>query len=499
MPSEIRWRDMCAVAAPAVLAAALGVYGLTSRSLGFDESASVTIAAQHGHALRAAIEHDGGNMSGYYVLLHLITGLFGRSVWVVRLPSVIFTAITVALVGVLGLRLFDRRVALFAGLLTAVSLPLVFWSQSARGYAPMVALVTASCLAFAAVLEKRRLARTAYVICTVLAVYASFVAVLVVAAQLTVLVWRRRDAARSLLVALGACVVCWVPLVVLAAVRGSGQLFWVPRPNLTAEKQVLLAVTSAGLEPSFRPVATAAALAILTVAAIVVAALSRRGLPERESIGRALVLSWLVVPVVLAWVESAVGQSIFLPRNLLFVLPAVALLLALGLADRRLPRPASWALLVALIALRAVPLADSYGVSPENSKAATAYVLARAQPGDCIAFYPSDARMGFAYYLGAGAGRAPRPVLPAAPWGALRPYVEDYATLSPVQLSALPRQCPRLWLVSTHEGDPIGPTGSRANYARFIALRSALDREYPARQDASFGYAAAIRVRLLRR
>ncbi len=177
--------------------------GISARSLGFDEAASVTIAAQHGQALWRAIAHDGGNMSGYYVLLHGVIALLGRGLVAVRLLSAVAAVATVALVAQLGLRLFDRRVAVFAGLLAAVSLPLVFWGQSARGYAPMVALVTASWLC----LVSRR--RVAYVIVTVLAVYMSFVAVLAVAAQLVV--WRRRDV-RPLL----ACAVGWVPLVVLA-------------------------------------------------------------------------------------------------------------------------------------------------------------------------------------------------------------------------------------------------------------------------------------------
>ncbi len=460
------WAAVAALAAPTALAAVLVAVGLSARSLGFDEAASVTIAAQHGHALWRAIAHDGGNMSGYYLLLHVVIGLFGRSLVVVRLPSAIAAVATVALLARIGLRLFDRRVALFAGLLCAVSLPLVFWGQSARGYAPMVALVSASWLSFAS----RR--RVLYVIATVLAVYMSFVAVLAVAAQLVV--WRRRDV-RPLL----ACAVGWVPLVVLALARGSGQLFWVPRPNATSIWQVLQTLASAGLPPSFHTSAIAIPLTILTVA--VIAAVRR---PATR-----LPLAWLLVPLGLALVESLVGQSIFVPRNLLVCLPPVALLLAVALTHPRVPRHAAWVAVALLIALRAVPLVQSYGVSPENWKAATAYVRERARPSDCIAFYPSDARMPFAYY-----GRAARPVLPADPWGPLRVYVEDYAA------RPAPASCPRLWLVSSHEGQLDGPAQSRANFARFIALRSSLRRAYGgSERDARFGYAAVITVELLSR
>jgi mannosyltransferase len=465
-----RWPAVAVLAVPSALAAVLVLVGLTGRSLGFDEAASVTIASQHGHAFGRAIAHDGGNMSGYYLLLHVVIGLFGRSLLAVRLPSALATVATVALVGGLGLRLFDRRVALLAGLLMAVSLPLIFWGQSARGYAPMVALVTASWLS----LVSGR--RVAYVLTTVLAVYMSFVAVLAVVAQLVV--WRRRDV-RALLVSGVGC----VPGLVLALERGSGQLFWVPRPGPHSVWQVLQTLASAGLPPSFRVAsAVTIVLTVLTVGIIFLGvALARRP-------GTRPLLSWLLVPLALALVESLIARSIFVPRNLLVSLPAVALLLAVALTRPRVPAPAAAVLLGVLLALRAVPLAGAYGVSPEDWKAATAYVRGHARPSDCVAFYPADARMPFAYY-----GRAGRPVLPTDAWGPLRAYVEDYATRAEVS------GCARVWLVSSHEGQATGPAASRANYVRFVALRASLRHQYPRERDVRFGYAAVITVRLLSR
>ena len=260
-------RDATVVTLPTVLALGLCLVQITSRSLGLDESASVAIASQHGGALGSAIAHDGGNMSGYYALLHVWMGIFGHGVLALRAPSAIAASATVALVGMLGLRLFDWRVALAAGLLCAVSLPLVFWGQAARGYAPMVALVTGSFLAFVALVDERggRGAWLAYVACTALAAYAGFVAVLVVPAQLLAL-WFYRRRVRSVMWAVAICVVSWVPLVVLALRRGSGQLFWVPRPSLTAAKQVAQSLTSSGLEPNFHATSTTTALLVLTLA-----------------------------------------------------------------------------------------------------------------------------------------------------------------------------------------------------------------------------------------
>jgi mannosyltransferase len=475
--SRERLLDLAAVALPAVLAIALCLYELTTRSLWLDEAATVAIASQHGSALWHAITHDGGNMLGYYALLHVLIGWFGDGAGVIRLPSVLAAGGCAAAVSLLALRVFDRRVAFVAGVLTAVSLPLVFWGQDARGYAAMVALVAGAFAAFAGIVEepRRRGPWIAYVVLTTLSVYASYVAIFALPAQLAALAWRRQ-AWRRVLGAIAVCAACWIPLVVLAATRGSGQLFWIARPNLTLEKQVVLALTSAGFEPNFKPTAVVAVLAIATVALLLVAAariVRRRGAPW----GSLLALSWLIVPVALMWLWSLVGQPIFTPRNALVSLPAVALLLGWVIMRGRLPPAAAWLAVGTLIVLRAVALAPSYGTSPENWRAATAYITAAAQPGDCYAFYPLDVQMPFAYYTGA-------PV---------KPYVERYET------PRVPSGCSRVWLIASHQGLPSGTAASRAHFAQYVALRRALAREFPHHTTKAFGYASIIWVQLLTR
>jgi mannosyltransferase len=519
LPHELdeRWRDRLAVGLPAAVAAILSFIAITGRSLGFDEAATVTIASQHGSALGSAIAHDGGNMSGYYLLLHLLIGAFGSGLLAIRFVSVLATVATVALIGVIGLRLFGRSVAFVAGVLGAVSLPLVFWAQNARGYAPMVAFVCAAFLAFVALarpggvgLSRRgRLAWVLYVVFMTLAMYSSFVAVLVVPAQLAVLVRRRRLAARFV-IALAAVALLCVPLVLLATSRGSSQLFWLPRPTRKVETQVLQLLTSSGLQPNFHRTPITTLLLIVTVAALLAIAAAvwrrvRRG--EGEQWAAIMLLSWVAVPVVLAWLASYVTQPIFLPRNVLTSVPAVALLLAVGLSDRRLPRMAAVTAFVVLVGLRSWAVAASYGVSPEPWQQTTAYVLHHAQPGDCMAFYPEDARMAFAYYVGARGAAAPRSILPMARWGVVRPYVERYETLSRARIAASAGTgggtgapgsgCVRMWFVSSHEGQPNAPAASLANRARFLKLRADLERQYGRAPIHQFGYASAIHVQLL--
>jgi mannosyltransferase len=495
--------DWLIITLPGVLAAFLCLLEISTRSLGFDEAATVTIAAQHGSALLRAIAHDGGNMSGFYVLLHLLIGWFGNDALVIRAPSAVASVATVALSAAIALHLFGRRAAAFTGLLTAVSLPLVFWAQNARGYALMVAFVCAAYLVFVTLPENPSPRRwVAFAVLMTLGLYSSFVAVLVVPAQLLALLafGQRRRLRGFALSLLGIAVLC-TPLILLAARRGSGQLFWVPRPTHEIEVQVLQSLTGAGLEPSFHTTASTTTLLVLTLAGLIaVAAAHLPAWRRARGWGAFVTVTWVVVPALLTFLYSLLFQPLFLPRNLLMSVPAVGLLLAAGLAHPRLSLPVALAGLTALLGLRAWQLAPSYGVSPEPWRQAATYVRHAARPGDCIAFYPADGRMAFEYFYGPsprGDRGLPRPILPIVGWNTVRPYVEDYATLTGAQLAGRGRACRRLWFISSHEGQANGPLRSQENLARYHQLSAELGRAFGPGQARKFGYASAIHVDLL--
>ena len=430
--------------------------------------------------------------------------MFGHAPAVIRAPSALATIVTVGLLAGIGRRLFDRRVAFTAGVLAAVSLPLVFWGQDARAYAPMLTFICASFLALTYVTEDAaprgaRLAWWAWAASLALASYMSFVAVLVIPGQVIVLSCYRRAAWRTMAVSLGAVIVACAPIAVLAARRGSGQLFWVPSPSLARVDEMFRWVTSSGMPPNFHRTAIGTVLLVLSLGVLV--AILARAL-RRPEWRTSLLVAWLVVPLALILAESLLGQPVALARTSLVVLPAASLLLAAGLFGQggtrlSLPVPLAWAAVAALVVLRCFVLAPSYGSSPEDWKAAARYVLARVQPGDCVAFYPLDGWMVFNAYGGQGA--LPSSVLPAVGWGPPRPFVERYVVPAPAQLAAIRHRCGRVWLIASHEGQRDGPPGSRANLRRFHALEGSLAALYGARRlpaEERFGWAGPVRVRL---
>lgn len=501
--------DLIAIAVPALVGALLCAVELNTRSLWVDEGATFAIASQHGAALWRGIAHDGGNMLLYYLAIHVVISLFGTAAWVLRLPSLIGLAATGALTAALGLQLLgDRRQALAAGLLTVVSLPLVFWGQDARGYSLMVTFAAASMLAYAMIVLRSgsRSALAAYVLSTLAALYVGYDAGLVVLAQLALLpLFKER--ARTVLIALATVAVFSIPLLVLAIERGSGQLFWVPPLSASVLGQTAQTLISAALPAKFHSTATTVIAEIffggLGAAAIALAAQRLRAARERRDVELWLVVAWLLVPAAVALVVSAAGEPIELDRCCILLMPALALLLVWALAricaHPRLPRWLGAWLFAALLVFRLAQVLPSYGSSPENWRAATAYVL-RADAGRpaCVAFYPQDGRQVFDYYLGAE-GRRLTPVLPTLAWSAVQPYVERYDSLDSRQLAAIGKGCPQLFLLASHVGQSNGPALSRAHLRRYEELQAALTRLYPHHTSTSYGWAAPVEVSYYRR
>ncbi len=524
--SSLRTRgDLIVLAIPALVGLVLAAIELGTRSLWLDEGTTFAIASQHGAALWRGIKHDGGNMFAYYVLMHAVIAWFGHAAWLLRLPSVIANGITGALVAAIAIRLFaDRRIAVAAGLITVVSLPMVFWGQNARGYALLVTLATASFLTLIAIVQTpegrapSRGAVAGYVLTTLAALYVGYDFALVIPAQLALLlVFRART--RVVMSCLALVLVLCAPLLVLAAERGSGQLFWVTPLTWDLAGQAAATLLSAGLPSDFYNTATTAltetvmwlaVIAALGLAArVVLAARATKGTgaTQASSTGERpllLVLSWVLIPTVLALALYAAGEPIELARITILIMPALALLLAWGCFQPFVPPALGIFLCATLLVLRLAQVVPNYGVSPEDWKAATTYVLANTsadRPG-CIIFYPQDGREPFDYYLqGRGSSRAAAltPVLPPLPWRRVRPFVERYGTPDAAQRATVASRCSRLWLVSSHAGDPDGTPESRAHFARYSALEQSFGRLYPHSRMRAFGWSSAVNVQLLYR
>jgi hypothetical protein len=362
----------------------------------------------------------------------------------------------VAVLYVVAERFFDRWVASLAALLLAVNAFFLRYAQEARSYALVLLLTTLATLLFLRLEERpgaRRLGAT-YVAVGALALYAHFFAAFVLAGHLLALAITRRPL-RTQLLRLSAIGVLAVPLALFTLFRDEGQVSHLRRP------------TPGYVFDTLRELAGGTRLLLAIYAVTVVVAVV--GLLRRRDWPLVVAATWAATPVVGALVVS-IAKPLFAPRFLIIAMPGIVLLVALGLMRLRLPAAAVG--LGAVLVLSSVHVARTLGHPQEDFRAATAYVLANARPGDAVAFYRTSRRIPFEYYAGrSGAGALPRSLLPTRPYGRFD-LVADYrhTNVTRPELAAIADAASRgrVWLfLSRSENERV--SAKQENRARLVA------------------------------
>jgi 4-amino-4-deoxy-L-arabinose transferase-like glycosyltransferase len=387
---------------------------LTSKPFWFDECFSVELARiDWGNFLRLLWWRE-ANMSLYYVMLRMWLSFhenYGHSEFVARSLSVVLSAVTVPAIYWLAKLLYDRHVALIAAALFTFNAYSVRYSQEARSYALFLLLATLSSgflIAWLRGLGRRY--RTAYIVASVLAVYAHFYALLLVAAHWLALRQqgkpgesgdrsnRTHSHMRRVWTAIGIAV---LPILIFVAKTGAGPIRWISRPGvsevLTFYEQL------AGSEKWFLPILYALACVIVVVP---VASRLLAWDQSWETWRCQFLLIWLLFPVVLT-VLLSLARPVFLGRYMIFCLPALLILVAAGLA-----RVQRWWLLapalagMLLLATQGVSFVYTHDFDNERdaSEAASNFILDHAQEGDAVVFHIAGTRVAYEFFRSERAG-----------------------------------------------------------------------------------------------
>ncbi len=382
---------------------------LASKPFWFDETFSVELARLRWGSFLRVIWWREANMSLYYALLRAWLH-FGGSEFFIRSLSVLFAVATIPAICWLASQLFDRRIALIAAALFTCNAYNVRYAQEARSYTLFVLLATLSSGFLVAWLRRpTRRNRLAYILISILAVYAHFYALLLVAAHWIVLRFvgttDREDAgtgsAPDLRRAWRTIALAVLPLLFFVAKTGAGPIRWIHRPGL---QDLLNACREfSGSSNWWLPL-------IFLGACVVAVAPLRASLTRRNQdfdIWRfQFLLVWLIFPIVLTITLSFL-RPVFLPRFLIFCQPALIILAAAGVARlRKLWAIAPALALVLFFALRGVFFiyAHDYDDQSDGSGAAVNFILDHAQPGDAIIFHIAEARLPYEFFRSLRAG-----------------------------------------------------------------------------------------------
>lgn len=359
---------------PFLAAAGMGVWNLATPGLSEDELATWGMVTIGWNDFRDVLTNVDATVGPYYLLLRLWAELVGDTDLLLRLPSVFFGAAAAAVVAVIGIRLSGRRVGLAGGLIFALLPSVSRYAQDARPYA-LVMLAAAWSTYLVINLAERPRFRTyaGYALSVLLLGLSHVVALLLLVAHLLLVVRVRRSwrgfFAWSYAALLGAGPV--LPVLYLGQVQSVGQIGWIP--PLTWDR---LAETPERLFGA-------------TIVAGAVIALALTALSLRTTAAHPLTL-WAIAPVA-GLVAAAQVTPLWVPRYLLFVLPAWALLA--GLAVRRLTVLRG---LVAVLGIGVLAIPAQAGIRTVSghdyaSRDISMVINAHQAPGDAVLFGPFTA------------------------------------------------------------------------------------------------------------
>lgn len=391
-----------------IAAVALRLHCLACKPFWFDEAFSVEIARIDWENFLHLLWWREANMSLYYLLLRGWLHV-GHSPFLVRVLSVVISAGALAAIYWFARSLYDRRVALVATALLAVNAFDIRYAQEARSYSLFLLLATLSSGFFVAFLkEPTRRNRIAYIGFSVFAVYAHFYALLLIAAQWLVLRLdgapvalsdeSRKEIARQLRRCWIAIAIAVLPLLVFVAKTGAGPIKWIQWPGLSGLWEFATYFSDG--------------IPLVYFAACILALLPlRKNLPfcrsDWPSWRLHFLTIWLLFPIGLTVLLSFV-RPVFLPRYMIFCLPALLILTAVGLTSLRTPwLSAAVVGAVLLLSAHYVPFVYSHDFDDERdaSGAATDFILDHSVPGDGVIFHIAATRVPYEFFRSLRAGQ----------------------------------------------------------------------------------------------
>jgi 4-amino-4-deoxy-L-arabinose transferase-like glycosyltransferase len=421
-----------------LIAFGLRVYQLDAQSLWSDEGLSLYRARLPlGEILSNVIVVPPGvptrdtNPPLYFVEAGALRLAAGESEYALRFVSVLAGVLLVPLLYVTGKRLYSDRVGLVAALLGTLSPFLVWYSQEARAYTQIAALSLASVYLLLRALDlprdpdpgrsdstgRRWLFWMAWGAITLAMLASHFNAFLVLPFEGLIAVTAMfRSRRREALLVMGGLIVLAIPLFVYALARAQAMLDPVFRfrPLDSIAQETWSAFLVGAPHEIFQPVWAVLPGLILLVVGVLGGFLSKGW---RQSAG--IMLAYLLVPLLTFYVTMIVMPVYVGPRHIIFLLPPVYLLMAVGVAWLW----ARWRLIALgamvvqgglMIWWLTVQFTDSTYLKDDIRSAACA-IAAEAQPDDIVVLNDAIGSFVFDYYYKRCGGAAPWTIIPVYP------------------------------------------------------------------------------------
>jgi len=434
----------------------LRLRGLTDKSVWYDEAFVVTLARMSiPDMVRGLIELD-PHPPLYYAFMHFWL-LLGTDPFTMRLPSVVFSSLSVPLLYGIGSRFAGPRIGLGAAALLAVSSFHVEWAQEVRMYALLGLLCLGSLFFLLRALDHGGLGNwAAHSALTAACMYTQLNAVFFLAAQAFAVVTligtrqRGREKARPWFLSQLAAALLFFPW--LPAFLAQNDVYRVPNLAWTTARGVegVLFQQAYGQLPYWH-LTMRIAVELRDLLVVGAVAISLLGAWSLRLGGVGALLLWLSLGTVGLLAAAGCWKGIFLAKTIIAASFAWYLLMVAGLAALRW-RVVVVAGLAALLLLNVLGLVKYYSSGSQEDWQAAAGYLSRQMKPEEVAFVDCSAGLlPLDYHLEGLLDGAEFHGVPFRPWAVEPPPLteEDYR-----RVDEIARGKSGIWLVVYRNGFP---------------------------------------------
>lgn len=370
-PLDAPWLRVVAYAVPMVVTVVVALIGVGTPGLWEDELTTWGMVTASWPDFWSVLGNTDASAGPYYLLLRLWTDVFGSSDSMLRLPSVLAMTGATGLLAALGVRLGGLRVGFAAGLLFALLPATSRYAQEARPDAFTIFAAVLSTLLLVRLLDRPGFGRRlAYLGAVVLLGLSNVVGLLLLPAH-AIVAWRLRTGARTV-VAWSVTVLVGVALAGPVLYPGLGQIRrqtgWIP--PLSVER---VAGTPAVLFGDLLLGGALLACAFL--------AMSMRG-------RAAVATTWAMLPTA-GLLAVSLAIPLWLPRYLLFTVPAWVLLASMAVRRSTIARGVGVVVAIGVLGLPGQLEIRTPTGHGQGTRDIAAVLRTHAGPGDAIMYGPT--------------------------------------------------------------------------------------------------------------
>lgn len=337
---------------------------------------------------------SGNNPPLYEIVLHYWISIFGISEWAVRLPSLIFSSITVYYIYKIGAKYLTPEIALTACLLFIFSNYQILYAHQARGYTMFGMLTTMSLYYYIQFINQKEEPFKSgwwFIIINVLLIYTHYFGTIVLGIEISFILFNpqlRQLLLRKMLFLFGIIAICYLPMLYTMFIRFTDSVTngtWIQAPDGFN--------SLFGMVKTFTNMPVVASISILF---FVVAIIKFFIVKEKAGLINKLLTYWFVVGFFgMFFISYAV--PVFLDRYLMFV--AIPFVLLLGITANSLLKGRFLVLLPPITICILFIVTTSLNITNKrNVRETVQYVENLKQDSTMVIISPKHFVLNFAYY-----------------------------------------------------------------------------------------------------